>query len=92
MNETPAKLHYYQASLKSTNILSVSAPAESDANRTQPAALQTIAEVEDVDIDGQDGNDDSNMRLASVDDQNRAAESHAGRFDQDDVDDNEDFG
>ncbi|KAG8963008.1 hypothetical protein FRC05_004959 [Tulasnella sp. 425] len=61
----------------------------------QAAALSTIADDENDDMEEQDGNGDSNMSMASVVDRNQAAESHAGRFNQEDDDDdsgNEDFG
>ncbi|KAG9044550.1 hypothetical protein FS837_007955 [Tulasnella sp. UAMH 9824] len=68
-------------------------PTKSNTKGKQPAALTTIQEDEDDDVDDQDGNGDSNMSIASVVDENQGAESHAGRFNQDDDDSgNEDFG
>ncbi|KAG8910471.1 hypothetical protein FRC00_008107 [Tulasnella sp. 408] len=67
---------------------------KSNTKGKQPAALTTIQEDEDDDdVDDQDGNGDSNMSIASLVDENQGAESHAGRFNQDDDDSgNEDFG
>ncbi|KAG8993409.1 hypothetical protein FRB90_000715, partial [Tulasnella sp. 427] len=89
---TANKSRASQPSTSSRNVAPAPAKSTNTANRKQPAALSTIAE--DSDDDDMDGNGDSNMSMASVVDRNNGAESHAGRYNQDDEDDsgNEDFG